>query len=72
MKDSQGNWLATPPSYPCIQIPGMLVTLLKYSPQFEGVKTNLFSDFVDMSNTRIGTVMNQEQFIKFFASVELA
>lgn len=47
-----GKYLATPPTYPCIQ--------KTHS------KNNLFSHFVDMKNKKIGKVINESQFVEMF------
>jgi len=52
MKDEKGKWLQPPPSWPCITI--------------ENVSTNLFSDFVNMTNTRIGEIGDSSKLISFF------
>jgi len=42
---------ASPPAYPPIQLPG--------------IKNNLFSHFVDITNKEIGMVYNEQEFVRF-------
>jgi hypothetical protein len=55
MRLQNGNWSSPPPSWPCYLLPG--------------INTNLFSDFVNMSNENgKGTIVNIEQLISTFGS----
>jgi len=46
------TWMATPPAWPCIQLPG--------------IKSNLFEEFIDMKRTTHGKVLKESAFLSFF------
>eukprot|EP01116_Phalansterium_solitarium_P005365 TRINITY_DN1692_c0_g2_i2.p1 TRINITY_DN1692_c0_g2~~TRINITY_DN1692_c0_g2_i2.p1 ORF type:complete len:195 (-),score=19.04 TRINITY_DN1692_c0_g2_i2:77-661(-) len=50
-----GTYAQPPPDWPLIQRPG--------------IATNLFSDFVDMSNKTVGEVIDQQTFLNFFFGI---
>lgn len=49
-----GKYLQPPPEWPAIQL--------------EGIANNLFPEFVEMQNTRIGRVLDEADFLAFAKS----
>ncbi|KAK4839123.1 hypothetical protein QYF36_019311 [Acer negundo] len=72
MKDLAGNWIAEPPSYePIVAEDKAMHNLNEYIEiRAEDISTNVGAEMInDVSNKKLGVVMNENQLEEFFSQV---
>ncbi|KAK0596193.1 hypothetical protein LWI29_013509 [Acer saccharum] len=72
MKDPTGNWIAEPPSYEPIVVEDKTVHNLNEYIEIsaENISTNVGAELInDVSNKKLGVVMNENQLEEFFSQI---